>query len=118
MQLFSTPLDAITSLFWHSDHHESEQLEVVFADQVRLDDTALQGGDPMTEPSWTITATTMTRVWQTGDPGLIASALADSDDGIAEQNHIVRFREYFDPIVLQTAFGEDVAATFSLGGDR
>jgi hypothetical protein len=39
-------VDAVTALFWHTDHHEWDRLEAVLADQVRLDYTAMIGGDP------------------------------------------------------------------------
>lgn len=147
MNQFPDPLDAITSLFWHSDHHDWAHLEAVFAEQVRLDYTALTGGEPATltpaevvaawrpgfeaidahqhlvanhlmttdadratatasfiathqwhgttwtlggdyrfeliqsDGSWAITAMTMTPVWQAGDPDLIATALAYTDEG-------------------------------------
>jgi ketosteroid isomerase-like protein len=46
MSDLTTPIEAITALFWHSDHHQWSDLEAVFADRVRLDYTALQGGEP------------------------------------------------------------------------
>jgi hypothetical protein len=39
-------LDAVTGLFWHTDHHEWDQLEAVLADPARLDYTAMVGGEP------------------------------------------------------------------------
>lgn len=147
MTMLTTPLDTITSLFWHSDHHEWDDLKAVFADRVRIDYTALHGGEPTkmtpagivgswrpgfeaidahqhlvanhlvtieddtatataafiathqwrdttwtlggdyrfeltrSDHGWKITAMTMAPVWQTGDPGLIPSALTHSGHG-------------------------------------
>lgn len=39
-------VDTVTSLFWHTDHHDWDRLAAVFADPVRLDYTAIQGGEP------------------------------------------------------------------------
>lgn len=39
-------IEMITRLFWHTDHHEWERVVAVFADEVRLDYTSLQGGQP------------------------------------------------------------------------
>ncbi|ACZ31925.1 conserved hypothetical protein [Xylanimonas cellulosilytica DSM 15894] len=39
-------IDTVTSLFWSSDHNDWARLTAVFADSVRLDYTALQGGEP------------------------------------------------------------------------
>ncbi|MEM8618647.1 MAG: nuclear transport factor 2 family protein [Actinomycetota bacterium] len=41
-------IDTITRLLWHTDHHEWNAVEAVFADEVRLDYTSLQGGEPTT----------------------------------------------------------------------
>lgn len=43
-----TIIETVTRLFWHTDHHEWEEVEAVFADQVLLDYTSLQGGEPST----------------------------------------------------------------------
>lgn len=39
-------LDTITRLFWHTDHQQWEDLVGVFTDDVHLDYTSLQGGEP------------------------------------------------------------------------
>ncbi len=39
-------VETITRLFWHTDHHEWSDVEVVFDEVVRLDYTSLQGGEP------------------------------------------------------------------------
>lgn len=39
-------IDAVTSLFWHTDHHEWDLLRAVLDERVRLDYTAMQGGEP------------------------------------------------------------------------
>ncbi len=41
-------IDTITRLFWYADHHEWAGLRSVFADDVDLDYTSLQGGEPAT----------------------------------------------------------------------
>lgn len=41
-------IDTITGLFWHTDHHEWDEVEAVFANEVRLDYTSLQAGEPTT----------------------------------------------------------------------
>ncbi|MEM7273956.1 MAG: nuclear transport factor 2 family protein [Actinomycetota bacterium] len=43
--------NAITRLFWHADHHQWTDLRTVFADEVLLDYTSLQGGEPATVPA-------------------------------------------------------------------
>ncbi len=40
-------IETVTRLFWHTDHHNWDDVEAVFADQVRLDYTSLQGGEAM-----------------------------------------------------------------------
>lgn len=39
-------VETITRLFWHTDHHDWDDVKAVFADSVRLDYTSLQGGEP------------------------------------------------------------------------
>ncbi|MEM9037800.1 MAG: nuclear transport factor 2 family protein [Actinomycetota bacterium] len=39
-------IETITRLFWHTDHHEWDEVEAVFAARVHLDYTSLQGGEP------------------------------------------------------------------------
>lgn len=39
-------IDVVTSLFWHVDHHQWDRLALVLDDPVRLDYTAMHGGDP------------------------------------------------------------------------
>jgi hypothetical protein len=39
-------IDAVTSLFWHTDHHDWDLLAEVLDERVRLDYTAMQGGEP------------------------------------------------------------------------
>lgn len=39
-------IQTVTRVFWHTDHHEWDRLATVFAPQVRLDYTALVGGEP------------------------------------------------------------------------
>ncbi|MGD9695037.1 MAG: nuclear transport factor 2 family protein [Thermoleophilia bacterium] len=41
-------VDAVTRLFWLTDHHRWDELPAVLADRVRLDYTSLQGGAPVT----------------------------------------------------------------------
>ena len=41
-------IETITRLFWHTDHHEWDAVESVFAERVHLDYTSLQGGAPAT----------------------------------------------------------------------
>ncbi|MEM7324152.1 MAG: nuclear transport factor 2 family protein [Actinomycetota bacterium] len=41
-------IETITRLFWHTDHHNWDDVRAVFADQVRVDYTSLQGGEPAT----------------------------------------------------------------------
>ena len=43
-------LDTVTRLFWFTDHHRWDELEGLFADEVELDYTSLQGGEPETLP--------------------------------------------------------------------
>ncbi len=42
-------IETITRLFWHTDHHEWDAVKAVFADEVLLDYTSLQGGEPATQ---------------------------------------------------------------------
>ncbi|MEM7342289.1 MAG: nuclear transport factor 2 family protein [Actinomycetota bacterium] len=41
-------VDAITRLFWNTDHHHWDGVEAAFADAVVLDYTSLQGGEAAT----------------------------------------------------------------------
>ncbi|MEU2031085.1 nuclear transport factor 2 family protein [Nocardia amamiensis] len=41
-------IDTCTRMAWHADHREWDELADVFADQVRLDYTSLNGGEPVT----------------------------------------------------------------------
>lgn len=41
-------IETITRLFWHTDHHNWDEVKAVFAAEVLLDYTSLQGGEPAT----------------------------------------------------------------------
>ncbi|MEM8921876.1 MAG: nuclear transport factor 2 family protein [Actinomycetota bacterium] len=47
----TTITDTITRLFRHADHHDWAELRTVFAEDVVLDYTSLQGGEPATVPA-------------------------------------------------------------------
>jgi len=39
-------IEIISRLFWHTDHHDWAEVQAVFAEEVLLDYTSLQGGEP------------------------------------------------------------------------
>ncbi|MER5261921.1 nuclear transport factor 2 family protein [Actinosynnema sp. NPDC002837] len=44
----SDVIDTCTAMAWHADHREWDRLGRVFADEVTLDYTSLNGGEPVT----------------------------------------------------------------------
>lgn len=61
-------IDTCTRMAWHTDHREWDELADVFADQVRLDYTSLNGGEPVT-----LTPAQIAAVWQHTLGGLNAT---------------------------------------------
>jgi hypothetical protein len=61
-------VETITRLFWYVDQQLWDDLEAVFAKEVRLDDTSLSGGDPAT-----VAAPDVIAAWQTSLGGLAAT---------------------------------------------
>lgn len=70
--------DACTAMGWWADRRQWEQLEGLFAPEVRVDYTSLNGGEPARvtrlvclDDDWRITEVTMTARWETGPPDVL-----------------------------------------------
>ena len=99
-------VDTITRLFWHVDHHDWDDAVGVFDQQVTLDYTSLQGGEPAT-----LDATDVVAGWRAvfeaidAHQHLVANHLVTVDRGAAVATA---------GFIATHQFGGD---TWTLGGD-
>jgi hypothetical protein len=78
-------IETCTHMAWHADRREWDALRDVFTDEVRLDHTSLQGGEPAlggsyrlelvrNGPTWRISAVTMAATWASGNQQIMSLA--------------------------------------------